>query len=156
ELDAVLAATHADELGAGRPVGPVAVGVGRLEVRVAVEAVGVGRRRVAPPLHRDRPGFIHAQGPLGDVVVVGAPVGHLAAGILIPPAEIVVATLPAVFGLRRRAEPEVPVEPFGRPLGRERAADRVVADARLDAADRADAAIADQFAGQAEAGVGAL
>ena len=31
------------------------------------------------------------QAPLGDVVVMGTPVGHLAAGILVPPAELVVA-----------------------------------------------------------------
>ena len=42
-------------------------------------------------LDGDRAAAVHVQGPLGDVEVVGAPVGHLAAGVLVPPAELVVA-----------------------------------------------------------------
>ena len=41
------------------------------------------------PLHDldgGRAGILHADGPLADVDVVGAPVGELAAGILVPPA----------------------------------------------------------------------
>ena len=39
----------------------------------------------------DRSAVVHAEAPLGDVVVMGAPVGHLAAGVFVPPAELVMA-----------------------------------------------------------------
>ena len=101
-------------------------------------------------------GAVHAQAPLGDVVVMGAPVGHLAAGVFVPPAELVMAALLDIGNVGRRAFPEVPVEAFGNGSFGERAADRIVADPGLDGVDLADPAVADELAGQAVAGVGAL
>src|SRR5262249_35072504 len=80
ELDTILAAAGADQLGA------IGVGVGHLEIRVAVEAVGLLGRRRGRGLDRNRAALVHAQAPLSNIVVVGAPVGHLAAGVFIPPA----------------------------------------------------------------------
>ena len=91
-----------------------------------------------------------------------APVGHLAAGVVVPPAELVVAVrlvaLLAIGDLRGRAEPEVPVQPLGDGRFRERAARRVAVEAALDGLDLAEAAGADQLDRQAEqaAEVGAL
>ena len=127
---------------------------------VAVAAlVGLGRLE---DLDGDGAAAVLVQGPLGDVEVVGTPVGHLAAGVLVPPAELVVAVrlvaLLAIGDLRGRAEPEVPVQALGDGRLRERAARRVAADAALDGLDLADAAGADQLDRQAEhaAELGAL
>src|SRR5207247_2778970 len=106
-----------------------AVGVGEdgLEVGMAVVLTFYPGRWRAAALDLDRAAVIHVEGPLGDVVVVDAPVGHLAAGIRIPPAELVVAVGEDLTGrltprrslaaalhldeairhLRRLAEPEV-------------------------------------------------
>src|SRR5262249_39984652 len=156
--DAVLAAAGADQL---RPAG---VGVGDLELGVRVVAVGFLRRFLALRLHGDGAGLVHAEAPLGDVVVVGAPVGHLAPGGFIPPAELVVAAREVLVALLqldvidhgRLAEPEVPLQFLGRiDLGDDRRG-RVAADAGLDRLDLADAAVAHQLAGHAEAGIAAL
>ena len=60
------------------------------------------------------------EAPLGDVVVVRAPVGHLAAGVLVPPAELVMAALLDVGHVGGRALPEVPVELLRGPARRGR------------------------------------
>ena len=61
--------------------------------------------------YRTSPVFlIVLDGPGGDIDVVRAPVGELAARVFVPPAELVVAALLAVRNLGRLAEPEVPVE----------------------------------------------
>ena len=143
------AAAHGDDLGA------VVVGVLDLEARVAVVAVaalvGLGRLE---HFHRDGAAAVLVQGPLRDVQVVRAPVGHLAAGVVVPPAELVVAVrllaLLAIGDLRGRAEPEVPVQALGDRRFRDRAARRVAVDAALDGLDLADAAGADQLDRQAE------
>ncbi len=93
---------------------------------------------------------LHADGPLADVDVVGAPVGELAAGVLVPPAEIAVAPLLAVVDLGRLAEPHVPVQLGGGLRHGERAAGRAVADGRRDLPDLADPARADHGHGQQE------
>src|SRR5579871_465118 len=45
--------------------------------------------------------------------MVGSPVGHLAAGILIPPTEVVVAALGDVVDARGLAQPHLPIETLG-------------------------------------------
>ena len=57
-----------------------------------------------------RAAAVGADTPLGDVVVMRAPVGHLAAGIIGEPAELVMAPVGAIVRIRRRAEPEVPIQ----------------------------------------------
>src|SRR5262249_25606165 len=139
--------------GAFAAAGAVAVGVGDLEGGMAVVAVGPIRRGSAGAAHADGAGLIHAESPLRDVVVMGAPVGHLAAGGLVPPGDLVMATLGHIFDARRRAEPEVPVEPFEHRPHLERAAHGIRADQRRHAADLADAAVAHQLGGETEAAV---
>src|SRR5262249_35148971 len=133
----------------GDHLGAVGVGVRHLEGRMAVVAVRLLGRRLAGCLDGDGPVAVHAERPLGDVEVVSAPIGHLAATVLVPPAVLVMATLRNVVDLLTRAEPHVPVE-LGRdgsglegPLG-------VGADATLDAADLAEPAGADDLGGEAK------
>src|SRR5262249_45760992 len=137
-------------------VGAVAVGIGDLEIAMAIEAVALAQRRFTPAVDRDRTAVVHAHGPLRDVVVMGAPVGHLPSGMVLPPAEVVMAALRRVVDACGRAKPEIPVQTFGHRLGLERPFLRIVADAGFDALDHAEAAVADQFTGQAETGVRTL
>ena len=107
EAVAVLAVTGGDQVDA------IGVGVGDSEVRVAIVAVGLVRGLGAGgrDVHRARP--VHTEGPLGDVVVVGAPVGELAAAILVPPSKFVMTSFLDVRDVGCRTFPEIPVEPFG-------------------------------------------
>src|SRR5947209_15810880 len=57
----------------------VGVNVSDREVGMAVVAVGFSGRRRARGRDEYRAGIVHSQPPLGDVVVVSAPVGHLPA-----------------------------------------------------------------------------
>ena len=98
----------------------------------------------------DRAAVIHAECPLSHIIMVSAPVGHLAAGISVPPAELVMATLLNKGYIRGLALPKVPVEAFGRRFSLERAACIGVADACFDLLDLADAAILHEFAGKTE------
>ena len=82
-------------------------------MRVAVVAVGLLRGLDAGGRDVHRAGSVHAQAPLGDVVVVGAPVGQLAAAVFVPPSELIMTSFLDVRDVGRRAFPEVPVEPFG-------------------------------------------
>ena len=66
------------------------------------------------------------------------------------------AALLAVRFQRRRAEPEFVVEFRWRLFLLKRSTLRVFANARFDGANLAQPAIADQFAGQTEASIGAL
>jgi hypothetical protein len=84
--------------------------------------------------------------------MVCAPVGHLAAGVFVPPAVGVVAAFGDIVHQRARPQPHIPVQPR-RDWGDAEGAAWVAADATLDAADLADAAVADQLSGQAEAAV---
>src|SRR5947199_235124 len=72
----------------------------------------------------ERAGIVHAHSPLRDVDMVSAPVGHLAAGVFIPPAEfvmrprfgivfVVAEAALEVIGHRGLAEPHLPVEIAG-------------------------------------------
>lgn len=72
------------------------------------------------------------------------------------PSELIMTSLFDEIDFGGPAEPEVPVELFGDGFGGIGAAFGVVADAGLDGLDSAEPAVADQFAGQAEASVGAL
>src|SRR5205814_810342 len=95
-------AAAADQSRAGGAIGAVVVGVGHLEGRMAVVAVGAIGGGGAGADDRAGAALIHAEGPLRDVVVVSAPVGHLAAGIFIPPAELVMAAFGDVFDVGGR------------------------------------------------------
>src|SRR6266849_574795 len=85
--DAIVAPAHADELG------PVGIFIGDLEVTRVIVAVRRLGRQITHGLDRDWSRLIHTQSPLGNVVMMGAPVGQLAARVLLPPTEFVVATL---------------------------------------------------------------
>src|SRR5262249_8986938 len=111
----------------------------------------------------DRAGVVHAQAPLGDVEVVGAPVGHHAAGVLavLPPVgEVGVHAARAedrvVRPLRGRPQPAVPVQAGLFLLLRQVARLAGAADVDVDRLDLADAAAAHQLAGGAELVAGAL
>src|SRR5438105_2887346 len=73
--------------GHARQFGAVSVLISDFEVARVIVAQRACFNRVAHGLNRDRAAFIHAQGPLRDVIVVGAPVSHFAAGISLPPTE---------------------------------------------------------------------
>ena len=109
----------------------------------------------------DRAGHLGAHAPLGAVGVVAAPVGHLAAGVVVDPAEVDVAAGRGIRGVGGRAEPEVVLEALGDRLGLLVVARLgVVGPARgqadADALQVADPAVADQLAGAAESLVGTL
>src|SRR5262249_30289340 len=109
----------------------------------------------------DGPGQLGAHAPLGAVGVVAAPVGHLAAGVVVDPAEVDVAARLGVWGVGRGPEPAVVLEPLGHGL-------RVLVVAGLgvvrpaagqpdlDRAELADPAVADELAAVTEAAVGSL
>ena len=125
----------------------VGVGVVHLVVAVGVVAAGDG---FLEPAGLDAVGREQADGPIGDVVVVRTPVGHRAAGILIPKAKRPVAALDDVVGARRLALPEIPVEPRrNRRLGKRPAAQssRQPYGGFLEFSD---AAVAHELAGEAE------
>src|SRR5262249_5291179 len=133
ELDAVLAPGSADHAGAVAVLRRVGrVGVGDVEAGEAVEAVRLFMgRRTRGRLDLHRAGTIGAETPLGDVVVVRAPVGDLAARVLVPPAKLSMAALLDEFDFGGLAEPEIPIEPGGNGAGREWPPLRVVADPRF-------------------------
>src|SRR5205085_715228 len=91
EADAVFAGVGAAQAGAGGAVGAVVISKGDGEGRVAVVRPGSLGRGGAGALDEVGAGAVHPQRPLRDVVVVRAPVGHLAAGVFVPPAEVVMA-----------------------------------------------------------------
>ena len=111
----------------------------------------------------DGAGAIHAETPLGDVDVVGAPVGDHAAAELpcLPPVgeigvEAARAEKRAVGDEWARAAPAIPVEAglhFGGGLGVGRGG---IAEGDVDGVDAAEDAVADEFAGDAEFFGGAL
>src|SRR5437870_6533935 len=150
EQDAVLAAAHADDLRA------VGIAVGDLEVAWMVIAVGPLLRLVAHRFDLDRPALVHAQAPLGNVVVMSAPVRHLAARVCLPPAELIVDALLDVILLGRLAQPEIIIQLGRRALHLERSALWVFTNPRLDEQLLAQAAVANDFAGQPEVQVRAL
>src|SRR5438876_4187051 len=45
-----------------------------------------------------------------NVVVMGAPIGHRAAGIIVPEAEVHVTALREIIDFGRLAEPEIPIQ----------------------------------------------
>ena len=60
------------------------------------------------------PFSILIQGPLGDVDVMSALIGHLTTGIFVPPTKQVVSSLLYVIDFRSLSQPIVPVEVGGR------------------------------------------
>ncbi len=115
------------------------------ESRILEERIlGIGRlaiilERKAAAARRNRRGPLHLHGPLHDIDVVRAQVGHLAAGVIPEPAEMVKRAVRIVGPLGRRAEPHVVIEIVGRcRVGRR-------AETRHDVAERAHAR-ADHFA----------
>src|SRR5260370_17003771 len=88
--------------------------------------------------------------------MVRAPVGHRAAGIIVPETKIYMASLRKIFKLRRLPLPEIPIEIFrnGRVLERTFAQTRGQPNRHLF--QFSQAAIADQFARQPKSRVAAL
>src|SRR6185312_7442651 len=97
----------------------------------------------------DGPRVRLAHRPVGDVDMVRAPVGQLAAGIFVPPAEFVMTARPAMRlavvpgEITERhgsdgALPEVPIEAFWRIDGRDLRAGRCAVDDAGGFFDRAD------------------
>src|SRR5262249_60102210 len=96
---------------------PLLVGMDHLDAVGVNVADTVSRLGALGRDDLDRAGLVHAEGPLGDVEVVSAPVGHHAAGVFAveaPVREVTVdparAEVRVVGPLRRRAEPAAPVE----------------------------------------------
>src|SRR5262249_32755183 len=127
-----------------------------------LDPAGVGElqphgRRARRRLDLDRAAAVHAEGPLGDVEVVGAHVGQPAAGVLavVAPGREVAVDAPgaqrlAVLTPRRRPQPQVRVGPLRHRLAGQVARDRRAADADADGLHLAQEAAADQLAGQPE------
>src|SRR5581483_5746418 len=99
----------------------------------------------------------HAEAPLGDVEVVGAPVGHHAAGVfavVAPVGEVLVDAARAEFrvvrALGRRPQPAVPIETLFHLFFGQVARLAGTADVDVDRLHLADAAAAHQFAGDAK------
>ncbi len=148
DVEGALAA--GEDAAAGAAVGhDDAVGI---DVLHAVRGLGiVGRDDL------DGAGFIHAEAPLGDVVVVRAHVGVAAAGvfaIVAPGGEVIVhapgAEHRVVRPHGRGAEPEVPVEAGLHLLGGQVAPAARAAHADGDGLDLAQPAAADDFRRLAE------
>ena len=93
--------------------------------------------------------MLHAHAPLGQVEEVGPDVGHLAAGVFVPPAEGEVAALLGVGDQRCLAEPRVPIQMGWGLLGLERSTLGVLAQPDDHAPQLADAPGGDRFAGEA-------
>jgi len=147
-------AAGADELDAG--------GVERLEVEVGSGVpeflLGPGRLAVA---NGDRPSEFRPHPPLGDVGMVAAPIGDLAARIVENPSKVHVAAAGGVWSLRGGPEPHVVVEARGNGFGILTMAG--LAEVRGAAGETAqhgvefaETAVANQFAGLTEAGIGTL
>lgn len=107
--------------------------------------------------------FVHAEAPLGDVEVVGAPVGDHATAVFAEGAPVGEVGMDAagaehgvVFAPGGGAEPEVPVEAGFGGFGGEVAPAAGAADADVNFLDLAEGAIADQLAGSTEFAGGAL
>ena len=125
-------------------------------VRVAVPDVVVGEGGVSPGdglgqlLAFDLAGRDKADRPVGDVQVVRAPVGHRAARVVVPVAEIRVAALRHVADPRRLPQPEVPVQRRGHRDLLERAVAHARGQPHLGPLDAADAAVSHELARQPE------
>ena len=114
-----------------------------------VRRLAIVLEEVAPADAGDRLGTLQAEQPVDRVERVLAEVGHLSAGGVPEPAEMIDAAIGVVRPLRRRAEPQVPVE-FGwrGPVGRiAEPGAQVAAEDDLDARDLADLPGADRLAG---------
>ena len=127
-------------------------------VGVDVRLVGRAFKALGDELHGA--GMVHAERPLDDVEVMGAPVAVFA-GAIFPeaaPAAAVVAenAFLVVRPPRGRAEPAVVVEIGRDGLGGEREGRGELAEAGADARDVADEAVADEFGGFAKRDLGAL
>src|SRR5579875_145568 len=61
-----------------------AIGIGRVDVELGegIVAVHSDGGAASKPLYLDGAGMVGAKPPLGDVVVMGAPVGHHATGVV--------------------------------------------------------------------------
>ena len=120
-------------------LGAVGVHEGELLVLLAVRRVDFSR-----------PAVVHVQRPLHDVEVVRAPVGHAAAGVVAEAAPPKRVDLGVVRPPRCRADPHVPVEPFGHRLGRQVAVAGRPAHTHVRGEQLADASVAHQLTGETE------
>ena len=127
-------------------------------VGVNVGLIGRALKALGDELHGA--GVIHAQRPLNDVKVMGAPVAVFARAVLeeaAPAATVVTEDAFLVVGPPRGgAEPAIIVEVGRDGLGGQRGGGRKLAEAGADAGDIADEAVADELGGSAKRDVGAL
>src|SRR5690606_8454323 len=83
------------------------------------------------------------QRPQRDVDVMCAPVGELAAGVFVPPAEVAVTALVSIVDERRLSEPAFPVELAGGIVLFEGSAAVAAVDAHSDSLHVADQSLLD-------------
>src|SRR5204863_1239675 len=102
----------------------------------------------------DRTGKV--DGPENDIVMMGAPVGHRATGVVVPIAEHGVATLWKVFHFGRLAQPEIPIEFLRHGQGLEWTFPQSRGKPNGGFLELSDTPIANQFASEAEARIAAL
>ena len=112
----------------------VAIGHGRITVLVLDRMLRVGAVEFDWP----HPRFVVADGPRRDIDVVRTPIRELAAGVLVPPTELVVAALVDEIDDRSLPLPGVPIELLRWLALRKRAADITAADADRDLLDVAE------------------
>ena len=131
----------------------VAVGVLRFEIDGDVETIRTGFRvlRCCFDLNRQV-----IDGPLADVDVVCSPVGHLPAGVFVPPAECVVRSLGDERHVGRLALPHVPVEVRWNRMSFERSADFVLAENHIDSLEFTESSRPNDFDGETKSRVAAL
>ena len=139
--------------------GAVGISAGDIEFRGGVvlivdrrTAVFEGDGQVGDGFDAQGAGVVHAHRPLRDVDVVRAPVGELAAGVFVPPAEFVMRAAGGVARVRgaraalnvidqrRLALPHFPIQDVGDRHFRQRRARLHVADRAGDLADFAELA----------------
>ena len=137
-----------------------AVGISALEFVIKGGVPEAVLREQTCAMNFDGAGFVAIHTPVGDVDVMGSPVGNLAAGVIKEPSEIPMAAILCIWGPGSRAEPGFVVEAVGnghRRLGVDvrdgwsaTAGIKAEADTNFDSLEPADALIADEFAREAK------
>src|SRR5260370_12190673 len=95
---------HAGEFGAVRVL------ISDFEVARVIIAQRSRFDRVPHGVNRNLPLPVHTKGPFSDVVVLGTPVRHLAARVILPPTELIVDALLTTRGLRHLTDPEAVIQ----------------------------------------------
>ncbi len=116
---------------------------------VAVHDVGVFRLAI------DLDGQA-VDGPLRDVEMMGSPIGHLSAGVFVPPAEGVMRTFLDVRHIGRLALPQIPVEVRRHLSSLKRTAGHILAQHHVDLLQFADATLTDHLDRQSKSMIAPL